>query len=125
MNRFEENWDVIKEYMRVSYRIPNEEYARYIKPLNYRGFVGYTQIIGVPEEIEYCIPYIKEQYYTKLHRSIIKMMYGHWSIRLFPESDIVSLMYSERDKQMRDLHIEPELRYAWENQKVRRIRNAL
>ena len=113
MNRFEANWDVIKEYMRVTYGIPNDEYTRYILPLKYRGSVGYTQIIGVPKEIEDCILHLKEEYYTKLHQSITTIMRGYWGFKLFPESEIIPLMYAEKDKQMKELHIDPIVHYAW------------
>ncbi len=113
MNRFEANWDVIKEYMRVAYDIPNDEYARYILPLQYRGSVGYTQIIGVPEEIEDSILHLKEEYYMELHRSIAAIMRGYWGFKLFPESEIIPLMYAEKDKQMKEHNIDPIVHYAW------------
>ncbi len=48
---FCDKWESIKEYIRLNNHIPRDEYNRYIRPLSYCGYVGYTQFICVPDSL--------------------------------------------------------------------------
>lgn len=94
-----DKWESIKEYIRLNNHIPRDEYNRYIRPLSYCGYVGYTQFICVPDSLATEIVYIKANYYMALRRAIRGVMCSYYSIKLVPQSDIRSTMIEERNHQ--------------------------
>jgi len=75
MNKIRENWNEIKEYIKIEYEVADVSYNTWILPLKFHDIIGDKLYILIPSDDSQALNYINKKY-SKIFKVAISEMYN-------------------------------------------------
>lgn len=87
MDFIKENWELIKDTIRMEYELSDVSYNTWVKPLNFHSIKDDTVIIMIPSDQAHALNYISSKYKSYFKVTVSEMANHTYDISFILESD--------------------------------------